>query len=335
MPGDEAISWPSFTNVGPSAMKAPTSPAAAASASANARRRAVRQQPQEVARAAGHVDARPLGRANRPMTSQTSVPGRPRASRTPPGSGARAGARCGERRSPSQNGTGQPRLATRTCSSLWGVDFDDTPEEAAFRAEARAWLEANAIPKGHPDDFSAGIWTDRLHRGHLHQALPRVAGRAGRGGLGRHHVAQPSSADAAASPSSRSIFNQEQARFGVSNGVFAIAIGMVGPTLLAHGTDEQKQRYLPPMLRGDEVWCQLFSEPEAGSDLRQRRHPRRARRRRVGGHRPEGVDLGRPPRRVGDPARPHRPRRAQAPGITYFLRRHVARRASTSGRCAR
>ena len=69
------------------------------------------------------------------------------------------------------------------------MDFDDTPEEAAFRAEARAWLEANAIPKGHPDDFSAGIWSDRLHRGRLHQALPRVAGRAGRGRLGGHHLA--------------------------------------------------------------------------------------------------------------------------------------------------
>ena len=63
------------------------------------------------------------------------------------------------------------------------------------------------------------------------------------------------------------IFNQEQAQFGVSNGAFMISIGMAGPTILAHGTDEQKDRFLPPMLRGDEMWCQLFSEPGAGSDL--------------------------------------------------------------------
>ncbi len=47
----------------------------------------------------------------------------------------------------------------------------------------------------------------------------------------------------------------------------AIGVGMLGPTLIAHGSDEQKQRYLAPMLHGDEVWCQLFSEPAAGSDL--------------------------------------------------------------------
>jgi alkylation response protein AidB-like acyl-CoA dehydrogenase len=53
----------------------------------------------------------------------------------------------------------------------------------------------------------------------------------------------------------------------VAAGVFAVGIGMVGPTLIAHGTEEQKARYLDPLLRGDEVWCQLFSEPGAGSDL--------------------------------------------------------------------
>ena len=63
------------------------------------------------------------------------------------------------------------------------------------------------------------------------------------------------------------IFQQEQARFGVSSGAFAVGIGMAGPTILRHGTDTQKGRFLPALLRGDELWCQLFSEPGAGSDL--------------------------------------------------------------------
>ena len=63
------------------------------------------------------------------------------------------------------------------------------------------------------------------------------------------------------------VFLQEQAKFDVPAGVFSQGLGMAGPTIIAHGTDEQKRRFLPPMLRGDEVWCQLFSEPGAGSDL--------------------------------------------------------------------
>jgi alkylation response protein AidB-like acyl-CoA dehydrogenase len=140
------------------------------------------------------------------------------------------------------------------------------PRRRTVRAEARAWLEATAIPKGHPDDFSAGIWTDAygedtyLERCRAWQARLAEGGWAGitwptrYGGRGGRPIHQ-------------AIFNQEQARFGVSLGAFAIAIGMVGPTLLAHGTEQQRQRFLPPMLRGEEIWCQLFSEPDAGSDL--------------------------------------------------------------------
>ena len=65
----------------------------------------------------------------------------------------------------------------------------------------------------------------------------------------------------------QSIFSQEEARCGAPASIFAVGLGMVGPTLIAHGTDAQKKRFLDPMLRGEEVWCQLFSEPGAGSDL--------------------------------------------------------------------
>jgi alkylation response protein AidB-like acyl-CoA dehydrogenase len=146
------------------------------------------------------------------------------------------------------------------------VDFDDTPAEAAFRAEARAWLEANAIPKGHPDDFSAGIWTSAYTEDVYVKRCREWQGRLAEGGWAG--ITWPREyGGRGGRPIEAAIFNQEQARFGVSNGVFAIAIGMVGPTILGHGTTEQKERYLPAMLRGDEVWCQLFSEPEAGSDL--------------------------------------------------------------------
>jgi alkylation response protein AidB-like acyl-CoA dehydrogenase len=146
------------------------------------------------------------------------------------------------------------------------VDFDDTPEEAAVRAEARTWLEANAVPKGHPDDFSAGIWSGELTEEEYVKRCREWQGRLAEGGWAG--ITWPRRyGGRGGRPIDQVVFNQEQARFGVSVGAFAIAIGMVGPTLLAHGTEEQKQRFLPAMLRGDEIWCQLFSEPEAGSDL--------------------------------------------------------------------
>jgi acyl-CoA dehydrogenase len=63
------------------------------------------------------------------------------------------------------------------------------------------------------------------------------------------------------------IFGEEQSEFDVTSGFLASTIGMVGPVLMASGTDEQRTRFLRPLLRGDEAWCQLFSEPDAGSDL--------------------------------------------------------------------
>ena len=136
------------------------------------------------------------------------------------------------------------------------MDFDESPEESAFRTEARAWLAANA-----PTSTAPG-YGDRRHLEHAKawQAILADAGWAcitwpvtygGRGGTGTE----------------ASIFAEEQAALGITVGAFAVGIGMAGPTIIAHGTPDQKERFLRPLLRGEEVWCQLFSEPGAGSDL--------------------------------------------------------------------
>ena len=148
------------------------------------------------------------------------------------------------------------------------MDFDDTPEEAAFRAEARAFLEAHAEPRTGTDaDWSRGsvaetpegqaeyvrrcrAWAATLYdNGWAGIAWPTAFG--GRGGT----------------PAQSIIFNAEAAAFDVTTGFVGAAQQLVGPPLMRHGTPEQQDRYLRPLLRGDEMWCQLFSEPGAGSDL--------------------------------------------------------------------
>ncbi|HET6963447.1 MAG TPA: acyl-CoA dehydrogenase family protein [Acidimicrobiales bacterium] len=147
------------------------------------------------------------------------------------------------------------------------MDFDDSPEEAAFRREAHDWLGAHA-PQRDPARSGPGaagqLDRDRelehVRRSKEWQATLYEGGWAGitwpreHGGRG-------------GTPIQAIIFGQEQARFDVPSGVFAQGIGMAGPTIMAHGSAEQQERFLRPMLRGDEVWCQLFSEPGAGSDL--------------------------------------------------------------------
>jgi alkylation response protein AidB-like acyl-CoA dehydrogenase len=145
------------------------------------------------------------------------------------------------------------------------VDFDDTREEAAFRTEARQWLAAHAEPK----------------RGAFETWQSRYPGREGWDGLERAKAFQSQKAEAgfaalhwpaewggrALPPIYQVIYAQEESRFLVPRGYFEIGLGMCMPTLFAYGTESQKQRYAPAALRGDEVWCQLFSEPGAGSDL--------------------------------------------------------------------
>jgi alkylation response protein AidB-like acyl-CoA dehydrogenase len=140
------------------------------------------------------------------------------------------------------------------------MDLNDTPDLAEHRAKVRAWLEehkheAPANPGASQVDEEDAIaarraWQAKLTEGGLNGTTwPAEFGGQGLGPL--HQV----------------VTNQEISAAGVPGILDVIGVGMLGPTIIAHGADEQKERYLLPMLRGDEVWCQLFSEPAAGSDL--------------------------------------------------------------------
>ena len=141
------------------------------------------------------------------------------------------------------------------------MDLNDTPEQAEYRARTRAWLEehkAEAPVITGPDalkDEDEILAARRAWQGRLAEAgLAGVTWPTEYGGQGLGPIEQV-------------IVNQEIGRAGVPGILDVIGIGMLGPTIIAHGTDEQKSRYLGPMLHGDEVWCQMFSEPAAGSDL--------------------------------------------------------------------
>lgn len=147
------------------------------------------------------------------------------------------------------------------------MNFDDTPEEAEFRMECRAWLEANAPLRTGADQsgvlrvFAPGLDSaEALERARRWQRKKADAGWAG--------ITWPTAVGGrGGTPMEDIIFTQEEARFDVNAHVFGIGIGLAGPTLMMYGTEEQQQRWLPPMLAGEEIWCQLFSEPDAGSDL--------------------------------------------------------------------
>ncbi|MCK9992502.1 MAG: hypothetical protein Dbin4_01022 [Alphaproteobacteria bacterium] len=145
------------------------------------------------------------------------------------------------------------------------MDFNDTPAEAEFRLKVAAWLDANApkriAGKPGPAAFSlTSETTGALTRAKAWQKVKAAAGYAaitwpveygGMGGTSMQSV----------------IYGQEELRYDVSSAAFVIGIGMAMPAVMAHGTQAQKERFIRRALEGDEVWCQLFSEPGAGSDL--------------------------------------------------------------------
>ena len=115
------------------------------------------------------------------------------------------------------------------------------------------------------------------------------------------------------------IATQEMGRAGVPYMINVIGLGMAAPTILDHGTEEQKRRYLPPLLAADEIWCQGFSEPGAGSDLAERAGVGGARRRQLDHQRPQGVDQPGALRELDDHARAAPAPTDKYNGLTYFI----------------
>ena len=141
------------------------------------------------------------------------------------------------------------------------MDFSDTPDEASFRAEVRAWLAAHGQRRQRADEMFGEGLDDRakLAAAKRWQARKAAAGYAaitwpremgGRGGT----------------PMQQVIYQQEEAAYLVPGMIFEVSLGMGLPTVLSWALPELKQRFLRPGLCGDEIWCQLFSEPAAGSD---------------------------------------------------------------------
>ena len=142
------------------------------------------------------------------------------------------------------------------------MDFNDTPEEAAFRAEVRKWLEANAKRKS--DDKQA--YRARVDDPGLLKAAKEWQAKKAAAGYAR--ITWPKEyGGQGGTPIQQVIYQQEESNFLVPLGFFDIGLGMCIPTMMAYATKDQLKRHVKPALYGEEVWCQLFSEPAAGSDV--------------------------------------------------------------------
>ncbi|GAA4692197.1 acyl-CoA dehydrogenase family protein [Nocardioides conyzicola] len=136
------------------------------------------------------------------------------------------------------------------------MDFEDTPDEAAWRSTVRSFIEEHRDELGQRRDQRS--FDDVVSR--QRQALLYDGGLVG--------VTWPVEAGGqGGTPMQQAIIDQEMSRAGVPGLINLIGIGMCGPTVIHHGSDDQKDRYLKRLLRADDIWCQLFSEPASGSDL--------------------------------------------------------------------
>jgi len=130
------------------------------------------------------------------------------------------------------------------------MDLNYSPEDIAFREKTRRWLEANVPTQELATLEERKAWHRKLYEaGYVGMLWPKEYGGWG------------------ASPMHQAIVQDEMARGSAPPPINGLGIGFIGPTIIVHGTDWQKQRYLKKMLTAEEIWCQLYSEPNAGSDL--------------------------------------------------------------------
>ncbi len=130
------------------------------------------------------------------------------------------------------------------------MDLNYTPEDIAFRKSVRAWLEANLPRAPLPTLDERRAWHRKLYEaGYLGMGWPKEFGGGG------------------ARPMEQAIVADEMARAAAPAPTNGLGLGIVGPTIVVHGSDAQKARYLKKILTAEEMWCQLYSEPNAGSDL--------------------------------------------------------------------
>lgn len=142
------------------------------------------------------------------------------------------------------------------------MDFNDSVEEAAFRKACRQWLSENAERKQRPDEvFGRGMSADELM-----QAGREWQGRKAAAGFGA--ITWPEQfGGRGGSPIQEVIYRQEEGHYRVPVGAFNVSLGMVIPSLFVHADPDVVQQHVGPALHGKELWCQLLSEPGAGSDL--------------------------------------------------------------------
>ncbi|ATC31312.1 acyl-CoA dehydrogenase [Caulobacter vibrioides] len=140
------------------------------------------------------------------------------------------------------------------------MDFNDSTEEAAYREKARAWLAENAAAH-------RAKWGELKPNTPEHMAAAKEW-QATKASAGYACITWPAAiGGGGGTPIQSVIFGQEETKAGLGYGYFTIGLGMCVPTVMAFSDGETKKRFVSPAVRGDEIWCQLFSEPAGGSDV--------------------------------------------------------------------